>query len=209
MKKIAFFVLLLVVGGYAYYRYYITTPRYSLGMAYVAMQSHEPDAFNQYFDTESVAQHLLDEATQQRGLLSLINPGSWAMKGLGAMAKPALAAGVKQQVDTYIRTGSAQEAMKAGNAGSGMIAGMLGKLVSDSAEFKGVAFENKLPNGTAEVGLEFTQPRYDTTMIIRLQMLDKGDHWQVTQIANAGELIRHISNLESERLLGRLRGKKD
>lgn len=206
MKKVALFIVLLAVAGYAYYRYYITTPRYSLGMAYVALESHDADAFNQYFDTESVARHLIDEVTTGGSLLSLVNPGSWALKGLGALAKPALAAGVKQQVDTYIRTGSTREAMKAGNAGSGLIAGLLGGLVSDSAAFKGVAFENKTGE-KAELGLEFTQPKYDTTMVIRLEMLDKGDHWQVSRITNAGELIRHVGNLEKRRVLKKLTGK--
>ncbi len=203
MKKVGLFVLLLAVAGYAWYRYYTTTPKYSLLQAYAAVSAHDPASFDKYVDVESVAAHLLDEVGKQRSLLSLVNPGSWVVKGLSAALKPALAAGAKKQVDAFVQTGSIAEARKAGG-GKFSLAGLVGKVVSDSSEFKGVAYEHTLPNGNAEVGLEFTQPRYDTTLVVRLQMADKGDHWQVTQIANSAEILQHVSRLEKQRLLGKL-----
>jgi hypothetical protein len=203
MKKIGLLVVLLAVAGFAWYRYFTTTPKYSLLQAYAAVEAHDTGAFDKYVDVESVAGHLLEEVGKQRSLLSLVNPGSWVVKGLSAALKPALAAGAKKQVDTFVKTGSIAEARKAGG-GKFSLAALMGKIVSDSSEFKGVAYETTMPNGTAEVGLEFTQPRYDTTLVVRVVMADKGDYWQVKQIANSGEILQHVSRLEKQRLLGKL-----
>ncbi len=200
MKKFLLLLLVLAVGGFAYYRYYTTTPTYSLLQAQRAVSAHDPATFEQYVDVESVAGGLIEQVGQQRGLLSAINPGSWLVKGLSAALKPALAAGARKQVDTYIATGSVEEARKAG-AGKFSLAGVVSKVVSDSSEFKGVAYENILPGGMAEVGIEFTQPRYDTTLLVKLRLADKGDHWQVKEIANAGEIIGHVGRMEKQRLL--------
>jgi hypothetical protein len=204
MKKVFLFLLLLGVGGFAYYRYYTTTPKYSLLQAREAVAAHDAARFGQYVDVASVTDGLLTEASQQRGLLSLINPGSWLLKGAVAALRPAMAAGAQKQVETYIATGSVEEARKAGNK-KFSLASLVGRVVSDSSEFRGVAYETVLPNGQAEVGLEFTQPRYDTTFVVKLRLADQGDHWQVKQIANAGELLGHISRMEKQRLLNRLK----
>jgi hypothetical protein len=203
MKKVGLLLLFLVVGAYAYYRYYTTTPTYSLLKAAAAVQARDPTGFDQYVDVESVADGLLDDVGEQSGLTGLLNSNAWLAKSLGAALKPALVAGVKQQVATYIATGSVAAAQKAGGGNNSKfsLAALLGKVVSDSAEFKGVAFENTQLGGMAEVGLEFTQPRFDTTIVVKVLLADKGDHWQVKQIANAAEIFAHVSRLERDRLL--------
>ena len=206
MKKVLLLIIVLAVGGYAYYHYYTTTPRYSLQQAHAAVQAHDPAAFSQYVDVESVASHLLDDLSKQRGLLSLINPGSWALKGLGALVKPQLAKATKAQVDTFIETGSIAEARQAGG-GKLSLAALLGRVVSDSSEFEGVTYENVLNNGAAEVGLAFSQPRYDTTLVVNLRLQDRGDHWQVTEIVRPEEILQHVSRLEKQRLIESM-GKK-
>lgn len=203
MKKILLLLLLLAVGGFAYYRYYTRTPTYSLLQAREAVKAHNAVEFDKYVDVESVASGLIEQVGKQNGLLSLINPGSWLLKGLSAALKPALAAGARKQVDTYIATGSVEEALKAGGS-KFSLAGLVSKVVSDSSEFKGVAYETTMPGGTAELGLEFTQPRYDTTLIVKVRLADKGDHWQVKEIANAGDIIGHVSRMEKQRLVKKL-----
>lgn len=203
MKKGLLLLILLAVGGFAYYRYYTTTPTYSLLQARAAVADHDATRFRQYVDVASVAGSLVDQVGAQRSLLGMLNPGSWLAKGLGAALKPALAAGAQKQVEAYIASGSVEEARKVGGS-TFSLAGLVGKVVSDSSEFRGVAYENTLPGGQAEVGLKFTQPRYDTTLVVKLRMADAGDHWQVKEIANAGEIIGHVTRMERNRLLKRL-----
>src|SRR4051812_6560228 len=107
------FVLLAAIVGAAWYRYYTTTPGYSIRQARAAVVAHDPVAFDKYVDVESIAANLLNGLTQQRGLLSLVNPGSWVVKGIGAALKPALAAGAKKQVDAFVATGSLTAANQA------------------------------------------------------------------------------------------------
>lgn len=203
MKKVLLLLLLLAAGGYAYYRYYTTTPTYSLLQARAAVAAHNPAAFEKYVDVESVAGGLIEQVERQSGLLGLLNSGSGLLKGLGTALKPALTAGARKQVATYIATGSVAEARKADDSPFS-VAGLVGGFVSDSSEFRGIAYEHTLPGGLAEVGLEFTQPRYDTTLVLKLQLADKADHWQVKQIANAGEVMDHIAQLEKRRLLKKI-----
>ena len=203
MKKKFLLLILLAVGGFAYYRYYTTTPKYSLLRAAAAVRAHDAPGFNTYVDVESVAGDLLTQVGESSGLLGKLNSGSLLLKGLSAALKPALAAQAKKQVDAYITTGSVAQAQQAGGS-SFSLAGLVGKIVSDSSEFKGVAYETTLPGGMAEVGLEFTQPRYDTTLLVKLRLADLGDHWQVKEITNAGEIIGHIGQMEKRRLLREL-----
>jgi hypothetical protein len=79
--------------------------------------------------------------------------------------------------------------------------GMASKVVSADSKFKDVKYVNE-QGDQALVGIEFTQPKYDTTLVVELKMRDKGDHWQVTEITNTGELIKHVARLEKQRRLG-------
>ena len=52
------------------------------------------------------------------------------------------------------------------------------------------------------MGLEFTQPRYDTTLVLEVKMLDQGGHWQATEITNTGAILQHVARMEKRRLVG-------
>ncbi|PIQ20409.1 MAG: hypothetical protein COW65_15185 [Cytophagales bacterium CG18_big_fil_WC_8_21_14_2_50_42_9] len=77
------------------------------------------------------------------------------------------------------------------------------KVVSDSAAFKGVKYVNE-QGETALVGLEFTQPRYDTTLVLEVKMQDKGDYWQVVQLTNTADILKHTSRLQKQRVASKL-----
>ena len=54
----------------------------------------------------------------------------------------------------------------------------------------------------ALVGLEFSQPRYDTTAVVEVKLLKQPDgHWQAKQLTNVGELVQGVARLEKRRLL--------
>jgi len=80
------------------------------------------------------------------------------------------------------------------------LTGLASKIVSPDSEFKGVKYPRE-ESDNAFVGLEVTQPRYDTTMVVEVKMRRQGDHWQLTQITNSAELLRSVARLEKKRLL--------
>jgi len=205
MKKPLLFALLLALvgGGYYYYRTLKGGPSGSLVAAAAAVQTHNMATFEKYVDVNSVSNHLVDDMTQQSAALTSLMPGGSLMMG-GAMKllKPALARAAHDEVQRYVETGSIEAAAAAApkRLVNISLTGLASKIVSLDSEFKGVKYTRE-ESDNAFVGLEVTQPRYDTTMVVEVKMRRQGDHWQLTQITNSAELLRSVARLEKKRLL--------
>ncbi|MBO2008428.1 hypothetical protein [Hymenobacter negativus] len=205
MKKLLLLVVLLAlgVGGYYYYRNLKNGPSGALVAAAAAVQTHDMATFEKYVDVNSVTTHLVDDVVQQGSMLTALLPGGSLMMG-GAMRliKPTLAKAAHKEVQRYVETGSLEEA--AATAPKRLVnvslTGLANKVVSKDSEFKGIKYTRE-EGDNAFVGLEVTQPKYDTTMVIEVKMRRQGDHWQMTQITNSGELLHNIAALEKKRLL--------
>ncbi len=205
MKKLLLFALLLALvgGGYYYYRTLKGGPSGSLVAAAAAVQTHDMGTFEKYVDINSVTSHLVDDVTQQSSMLTSLMPGgSLLMGGAIRLLKPTLAKAAHNEVQRYVETGSLEAAAAAApkRLVNISLTGLAGKVVSPDSEFKGVKYTRE-EGDNAFVGLEVTQPRYDTTMVVEVKMRRQGDHWQMTQITNSGELLRGVARLEKKRLL--------
>jgi hypothetical protein len=207
MKRLLLFVLLLalVAGGYYYYRSVKHGPKGALVAAAAAVQTHDMATFEKYVDVNSVTSHLVDDVTQQGSVLtSLVPGGSLMMGGAMRMLKPALAKAAHEEVKRYVETGSLEAAAAAApkHVVNVSLTGLVGKVVSPESQFKGIKYTRE-EGDNAFVGLEISQPKYDTTMVVEVKMRRQGDHWQMTQITNSGELLRGVAQLEKKRLLNR------
>ena len=205
MKKLLLFVFLLALagGGYYYYRTLKGGPSGSLVAAAAAVQTHDMASFEKYVDVSSVTSHLVDDMTQQSSALSSLLPGgSLLMGGAMKMLKPALAKAAHSEMQRYVETGSLEAAAAAApkRLVNVSLTGLASKVVGPDSEFKGVKYTRE-EGDNAFVGLEVTQPRYDTTMVVEVKMRRQGDHWQLTQITNSAELLRGAARLEKKRLL--------
>ena len=205
MKKLLLFALLLALvgGGYYYYRTVKSGPSGALVAAAAAVQTHDMATFEKYVDVNSVTSHLVDDVTQQSSTLTSLMPGgSLMMGGALKLLKPALAKAAHNEVQRYVETGSLEAASAAApkRLVNISLTGLAGKVVSPDSEFKGVKYTRE-EGDNAFVGLEVTQPRYDTTMVVEVKMRRQGDHWQLTQITNSAELLRGVARLEKKRLL--------
>ena len=118
------------------------------------------------------------------------------------MLKPTLAKAARKEVQRYVETGSLEAAAAASpkRLVNVSLTGLASKIVSPESEFKGVKYSRE-EGENAYVGLEMTQPKYDTTIVVEVKMRRQGDHWQITQITNSGELLRGVARLEKKRLL--------
>ena len=206
MKKLVLLLLLaaLGVGGYLYYRSLTTGPEYSLMQAAKATQDHDMAAFERYVDVSSVTGSLVDQVTSQSSALGLLNPGSFAFKGALRLLKPQLSKAAHKEIQNYVESGSLEAAAAAqpDRTVKVSLAGLASKVVSTDSKFKTIKYVNE-QGEQALVGIEITQPKYDTTMVIEVKMQDKGDYWQVKEITNTGELLKHVARLEKNRLLNR------
>ena len=205
MKKLLLLALLLTLGagGYYYYRSLKQGPSGALVSAAAAVQAHDMATFEKYVDVNSVTSHLVDDVAQQGSVLtSLLPGGSLLMGGAMRFIKPTLAKAAHQEVQRYVETGSLEAAAAAApkRLVSLSLTGLASKVVSSDTEFKGVKYTRE-EGDNAFVGLEITQPKYDTTMVVEVKMRRQGDHWQLTQITNSGELLRGVARLEKKRLL--------
>lgn len=206
MKKTILLVLLalLAIGGYLYYRQLRTSPEYSLMQAYKAVTDHDVAAFERYVDISSVTGSLVDEVAEQGAALGGLDAKGIALTGALQLFKPQLARTAREQVRRYVETGSAQAAAEAGSSGplNVSVLGLAGKVVGEGSRFKGIKYTRQ-QGDQAFVGLEFTQPRYDTTLVLEVAMRNQGAYWQATAISNSGALIRQVTRLEKQHLLGR------
>ena len=205
MKKLLLLVLLLALGtgGYFYYQSLKQGPKGALVLAAAAVQAHDMTTFERYVDVNSVTAHLVDDVTQQGAVLTDLVPGGGLLMG-GAMRllKPTLAKAAHQEVQRFVETGSLESAAAAApkRLVNVSLTGLAGKVVGPDSEFKSIKYSRE-EGDNAYVGLEITQPKYDTTMVVEVKLRRQGDHWQVTQIINSGELLRDVAQLEKKRLL--------
>lgn len=206
MKKILLLLLVvLAIGAYLYYQNFVGSPKYSLLQAHEAMEDHDMAAFEKYVDVTAVTGSLIDQLAEQRGLIGALNPASGVLRQALRYMKPQLSQVAHKEIQKYVETGDFKKDPNAPKKQVDIsLSGLWNKVVSDSAAFKGVKYV-KEEGETALVGLEFTQPRYDTTMVLEVKMHDQGDHWKVVALTNTAELLQHTSRLQKQKLVNKLR----
>ena len=204
MKKVVLILVVVVlIGGYTYYRNLVTSPKYSLLQAHEAMQDHDMAAFEKYVNIESITTDLVNDMSQQKSLISLLNPGSMVLKQAMQFMKPQLASVARKEVQKYVETGSFAKDPTRQKKVDVSLNGLWNKVVSDSSQFKGVQYTRE-EGETAFVGLEFTQPRYDTTFVLEVKMQNQGDYWQATEITNTSDIFKGIARLQKQKLQKKL-----
>lgn len=206
MKKfLLLLIVVLVAAGYLYYQNFTGSPKYSLLQAHEAMENHDMEAFEKYVDVPAVTGSLIDQLAEQRGLIGALNPASGVLRQALRYMKPQLSQVAHKEIEKYVTTGDFKKDPNAPKKQVDIsLSGLWHKVVSDSAAFKGVKYV-KEEGETALVGLEFTQPRYDTTMVLEVKMRDQGEHWQVVALTNTAELLKHTSRLQKQKLVSKLR----
>jgi hypothetical protein len=206
MKRFLLLVLLLALigGGYYYYNSLKKGPEYALLQAAAATQTHDVTAFERYVDVDALTGHLVDDVANHSGVLSALVPGGGlALRGGLRLLKPQLAKAAHNEVQRYVETGSIEAAQAAApkHLVNLSFLGLVGRVVSPDSKFKGVKYSTD-KGSEALVGLEFTQPRYDTTMVVEVKLLKQADgHWQAKEITNTTDLLQGVARLEKSRLL--------
>lgn len=206
MKKLILLVLLLALaaGGYLYYNSLKTGPQYALLQAAAATQTHDLSTFERYVDVDALTGHLVDDVASQGSLLTALVPGgSFGMQGALRLLKPQLAKAAHKEVQRYVETGSVEAA--AAVAPKRLVnlsfMGLASRVVSADSKFKGIKYTTE-KGDEALIGLEFTQPKYDTTLVLEVKMMKQADgHWQAKELTNVGALLGQVARLEKHRLV--------
>ena len=201
MKKLLLFVVALALAAGAFY--YVKSkkdgPVGALVQAAAAVKAHDVAGFEKFVDVSSVTSHLVDNVASQGSLLTALVPGGGFMMGEALrLLKPTLTSAAHKEVVRYIETGSVAAATPEHGVNLSIL-GLAGRVVGPDSKFKGIKYSTE-QGEQALVGIEFTQPRYDTTMVVEVKMLRRGDHWQITEITNTGELLRRTASLEKRKV---------
>jgi hypothetical protein len=205
MKKLLLLVILLALGfgGYYYFQNLKNGPKGALVQAAAAVQTHDMATFEKYVDVNSVTSHLVDDIAGQGSVVTSLIPGGGLMMG-GAMRllKPTLSKAAHKEVERYVETGSLEAAAAAApkRLVNISLTGLASKVVSPDSEFKSIKYTRE-EGDNAFVGIEISQPKYDTTMVVEVKMRRRDDHWQMTEVTNTAELLRQVVGLEKRRLL--------
>ena len=206
MKRLLLLVLLLalVAGGYYYYTSLKSGPSYALMQAAAATQTHDLTTFERYVDVDALTGHLVDDVANQGSVVTSLLPGGhFAMQGALRLLKPQLTKAARSEVQRYVETGSVEAAAAAAPKRLVNLSfmGLASRVVSPDSKFKGIKYTTE-KGDEALVGLEFTQPKFDTTMVLEVKLLKQPDgHWQAKELTNTGALLRHVARLQKQRLL--------
>ena len=206
MKKILLLLFVVAaVGAYLYYQNYTSSPKYSLLQAHEALEDHDMAAFEKYVDVSGLTGSLIDQLAEQRSLIGALNPASGVIRQALRYMKPQLTQVARKEIEKYVETGDFKKDPNAPKKKVDIsLSGLWHKVVSDSAAFKGVKYV-KEEGQTALVGIEFTQPRYDTTMVLEVRMRDQGDYWQVVALTNTADLLKQTARLQRQKVAARLK----
>lgn len=205
MKRVLPLLLLLALAGSAYYFYFLrNTPVSALMQAARATQTHDFATFERFVDVDELTGGVVDDVTSHSALVTSLLPGSGLLlrSGLGLL-KPQLTRAAHAEIKRYIETGSleAAEAASPKRLVNASFLGLAGRIVGPGSSFKGIKSITE-KGSDAWVGLEFTQPRSDTTMVVEVQLQRQPDgHWQAKRITNSTDLLQQIVRLEGKRLL--------
>lgn len=206
MKRIllALLVLVLAGGGYYYYKFLRNTPVSALMQAARATQTHDVATFERFVDVEALTSGVVDDVAANSSLLAAVVPGGGLMLRSGiSLLKPQLAKAAHLEVQRYVETGSLEAAMAAAPKRMVNISflGLVGRMIGPGSSFKGIKYATE-QGDEARVGIEFTQPRYDTTMVAEVLLQRQPDgHWQAKRISNTGEMLRQVARQEKQQLL--------
>ena len=205
MKRLLLLVLLLILaaGGYYYFHYLRDTPVSALMQAARATQTHDVVTFERYVDVDALTDNAVDEVASHSALLGALVPGGGlALRGGLSLLKPQLAKAAHTEVRRFVETGSVEAAET--NAPKRLVnvslLGMAGRIVGPQSSFKGIKYTTERGDD-AWVGIEFTQPRYDTTMVAEVMLQRQPDgRWQAKRISNLGAMLGQAARLEKRKL---------
>ena len=187
----------VLIAGAVGYKYWISTPQYSLLQAKSAFEAHDLKRFEKFvaFDecADSLSDDVVGEAVRQLKQAPVeLNPfgevGQKMAQGLLMMVKPALSAAVKKAGREFVSTGQIASIPGAGSGSSINVAKIKDNLVKRGVRFEGVENVN-VEGDKASVELLFNNNQ-TRELPVQLEMRRVEGGWQVSKWKNATAWIR-------------------
>lgn len=180
----------LLLAGVLGYRFWISTPQYSLLQARSAFESHDLRTFQKYVALDSCADSLADDvlaqAAKKMNASADSNPlgdvGQKMAQGFMALLKPAISGALQGAARDFVSTG--RLASSSGGGGSPVdLSAIERKLQQRGVHFDGIG-PASVEGPTATIELRFKNNQAQEPPV-ELQMRRVEDHWQVTKWKNS------------------------
>lgn len=190
----------LLLAGFFGYKYWISTPQYSLLQAKSAFESHDLGTFQKYVALDSCADSLTDDvfaqAAKKMSANAESNPlgvaGQQMAQGFMAMLKPGISSALQGAAREFVSTGRLASSSSFGAGGSPVdLAEIERKLAQRGVHFEGIG-PASVEGQTATVELRFKNDKADEPPV-QLQMRRVADHWQVTRWKNPARWMQELS----------------
>ncbi|AMM50833.1 hypothetical protein TH61_06075 [Rufibacter sp. DG15C] len=210
MKKPLLWILVLVLlaaGGYWFYDRYVQGPEYSLYQIKKAVDARDMAAIEKYVDITRTSTSLLEQTTQAG--LAEMSETDRAMAGLFigmmmASQKDKVLQTLRAELERYVREGKAGQGPPANMSPQEWeqvqslmpLEKVLRESQLENSQLEDIAYVNQ-QDSLAVVGLELRVPSKQNPLILEVQMLDKGDHWQIVGLPNAGAFLKELGVLGS------------
>ncbi len=189
----------LVLASLLGYRYWISTPQYSLLQAKSAFEAHDLGKFEQYVAIDQCADNFTDDvfaeasAKLQSQSAFAANPfadaGRKMAEGFMGIMKPAISGAIKTKTREFVSTG--QIAPPGGGISTGPVD--LEKFKS-SIENDGLHYDGlgnvAVSDNTATVELRFHNGKKNIDQPLELEMRPLDGHWQIARWKNAVQWMK-------------------
>ncbi len=188
----------LLLAGVFGYRYWISTPQYSLMQAKSAFESHDLGAFQKYVALGSCADSLTDDvfaqAAKKMSTQAKSNPfgdaGQKMAQGFMALLKPGISSALQSAAREFVSTG--RLASSSGAGGSPVdLSGIKRKLERRGVRFDGIG-PASVEGNTATIELRFKDGQ-EAEPPVELELRRVEDHWQVTKWKNTARWMQELS----------------
>jgi hypothetical protein len=175
------------------------SPEYSLKRLADAIEQHDVLTFQELVDVDAVVGRFIDVA--MAGAAGDTADGGFfdnLAQGIVDMMKPRLVEAAKSGIMEFVEKG-APESSGTGADDEAPLNMLKNTSMLDKDAFKGISAVTR-EGKTALVNLDFANARIDSTVTVQLRMRDLKTHWQVSEIANAKELLTELPAAEDRRL---------
>ncbi len=172
--------IVVLIGSLIFYFNYINSPKYSLIRIKTAIEERDWNSFQKYVDIESSFNDLISSATS----------GNQTANSVAKLFTGKLSEIVKSEVQKSIENGNLKDTNNEVTKG-------LWKNTGDG--FKGVRYE-KVDGKVAIVGLEFYQPKLDTSFVLDVKMRKTDNGWQIFGLANFTEYTASVDSKRFRKL---------
>lgn len=205
MKKWLFVIFLIIVltGGGVYTWEMISSPQYSLKKLDQAIDERDMKGFQKYVDLDQMVDSMIVQSWEFYIEGEEVTENRWdrirqeITNSLLSVVKPNIKEIVKEEIINYIATGQwNNRSDQQDESVADFLVGFI-KARIDLEQWDRQSINYTQINGDlAQVGLTYYDEVNHTHFLVEIKMVNKGNHWQVIEIINMGQLLNIFQNID-------------